>query len=210
MRLLQRLLAPVGFAVVAFCYALPFAALRLDDQAFHLAQTFSGRDLVIGGRSRPHIEALLGDPAAGMEVLPSSEIPPYLGGGGVTASAQPAFMVAIVLIIAGLAAAILAGDRMRAVVSAVAGSGAAAAMGLGAWLFLHPAGDPFGLAPVFRFVPAYGFWLALVLLVGLAADGLVLSLRPPRAQTQLPAPPEADAVALDLGDERGQPHPGGV
>jgi hypothetical protein len=205
MRLVQRLLAPVGFSVVAFCYGLPFAALRLDDPAFHLAQTFSGRDLVIGGRSRPHIEALLGDPAT-MDVLPSSEIPPYLGGAGVAVHAQPAFMVAIVLVIAGLAAAILAGDRMRAVVSAVAGSGAAAAMGLGAWLFLHPSGDPFGLAPVFRFVPAYGFWLALALLVGLAVDGFVLSLRPPRA----PAPASPEAEALDQVDERGQPHPGGV
>jgi hypothetical protein len=176
MWLLQRLLAPVGFAVVALCYGLPFAALRAGDQDFRLAQTFSGRDLVIGGKSRPYAEALLGDPR-GMSVVPPSEIPPYLGGDGVTADAQPAFMVAIVLVVAGLAAAILAGDRVRAMVSAVAGAGAAVAMSLGAWVFLHPAGSPFGLAPIFRFVPAYGFWLALVLLVGLAVDGLVLSLR---------------------------------
>jgi len=176
MWLLQRLLAPVGFGVVAFCYGLPFAALRLDDPTIHLAQTFSGRDLIIGGKSRPHMEAMLGDPGA-MVVLPSSEIPPFLGGDGVTAEAQPVFMVAIVLVVAGLAAAILAGDRVRAIVSAVAGAGAAAAMGLGAWVFLHPAGSPFGLVEVFRFVPAYGFWLALALLVGLAVDGLVLSLR---------------------------------
>jgi hypothetical protein len=181
MWLLQRLLAPVGFAVVAFCYGLPFAALRAGDSGFRLAQTFSGRDLVIGGKSRPYAEALLGDPG-GMSVLPPSEIPPSLGGDGVTADAQPAFMVAIVLVVAGLAAAILAGDRVRAIVSAVAGAGAAVAMGLGAWVFLNPEGSPFGLSPIVRFVPAYGFWLALVLLVGLAVDGLVLSLRISRSR----------------------------
>jgi hypothetical protein len=184
MRLVQRLLAPVGFAVVAFCYALPFAALRLDDQIFRLAQTFSGRDLVIGGKSRPHVEAVLGD-SGGMVVVPSSEIPPSLGGEGVTIDAQPAFMVAIVLVVAGLAAAILAGDRVRALVSALAGAGAAAAMGLGAWRLLRPGGSPFGLAPELRFVPAYGFWLALVLLVGLAVDGLVLSLRFSRSRVEV-------------------------
>ena len=170
MWVLQRLLAPVGFAVVAFCYGLPFAALRVDDPDFRLAHTFSGRDLVIGGDSRPYLEV-------GGAALPASDIPPSLGGDGVTADAQPAFMVAIVLVVAGLAAAILAGDRVRATVSAVAGACAVVAMGLGAWVFLHPAGSPFGLAPIFRFVPAYGFWVALVLLVGLAVDGLVLSLR---------------------------------
>jgi hypothetical protein len=184
MRLVQRLLAPVGFAVVAFCYALPFAALRLDDQIFRLAQTFSGRDLVIGGKSRPHIDTMLGDPAATV-VLPSSEIPPSLGGEGVTIDAQPAFMVAIVLVVAGLAAAILAGDRVRALVSAVAGAGAAAAMGLGAWLLPRAGGSPFGLASELRFAPAYGFWLALVLLVGLAVDGLVLSLRFSRSRVEV-------------------------
>jgi hypothetical protein len=176
MWLLQRLLAPVGFAVVAFCYGLPFAALRLDETDFRLAQTFSGRDLVIGGKSRPYAEATLLDPHT-LSPFPPSEIPPYLGGDGVTIDAQPAFMVAIVLVVAGLAAAILAGDRVRAIVSAVAGAGAAAAMGLGAWHLLNPVGSPFGLAPVLRFVPAYGFWMALVLLVGLAVDGFVLWLR---------------------------------
>ena len=34
---LQRLLAPVGFGVVAFCYGWPFAALRLDDPTNQLA-----------------------------------------------------------------------------------------------------------------------------------------------------------------------------
>ena len=129
MRLVQRLLAPVGFAVVAFCYGLPFAALRLDDSTLHLAQTFSGRDLVIGGKSRAHVESMLEEHGP-MQVLPNSEIPPYLGGDGVTVGAQPAFMVAFVLVVAGLAAAILAGDRVRAIVSAAAGAWGAAAMGL--------------------------------------------------------------------------------
>ena len=83
MRLVQRLLAPVGFAVVAFCYGLPFAALRLDDSTLHLAQTFSGRDLVIGGKSRAHVESMLEEHGP-MQVLPNSEIPSYLGGDGVT------------------------------------------------------------------------------------------------------------------------------
>src|SRR5262245_65945089 len=113
MRLVQRLLAPVGFAVVAFCYGLPFAAMRIEDPLLRLAQTFSGRDLVIGGKSRPHLEDVL-EPSGPMLVRPPSEIPTYLGGDGITIEAQPAFMVAFILTVAGLAAAILAGDRVRA------------------------------------------------------------------------------------------------
>src|SRR5215475_14540319 len=89
MQLTQRLLAPVGFAAVALCISLPFVAFRIVDPT-GLRQTWTGFDLTIGGRSATNADDVSSDLSA-----------------SVVAAGQPAFMIAIVLVMAGLAAAIL-------------------------------------------------------------------------------------------------------
>ena len=154
MQLAQRLLAPIGFAVVALCISLPFVAFRIVDRDGGFRQTWTGFDLTIGGRSPAYVDDVSSDVSA-----------------GAVARGQPAFMLAIVLVMAGLAAAILAGARVRAVVSAVAGFGAAVAIGVGEWVYL---GRP---VPTYDQIPEYGFWVTLVLLVGLGVDGVAMSIR---------------------------------
>ena len=179
--ILQRLLAPVGFAVVAVCFALPFAAWRIADPTIDFAQTWSGLTLALGGRSRSHLVELVRDPTTGAYEWHSDDpIPPEFGGdAGIQIRAQPAFMVAVVLVVAGVAAIILASEGVRSIVSAVAAVGAAVAVSVGEWVFLRHGQS---LMPVFptqtdAYQASYGFWVVLSLLVLLAADGVIRAVR---------------------------------
>jgi hypothetical protein len=103
---------------------------------------------------------------------------------------------AIVAVAAGILAAVLAGARSRVFMSAMAGILAAGALVLGEWLVMVRL-DPglAGLVPV----PAYGFWLALVLLVLLAVANTVAAygfrgVRQAAADARVPAPPGAQAL----------------
>jgi hypothetical protein len=74
---------------------------------------------------------------------------------------QPLAIVAVVLILAGVLARLLGGQRMAAIVAAAAGLGAAAAL-TGAEVLAVADAGPFA-------EPWYGFWLTLALLVLLGA-----------------------------------------
>jgi hypothetical protein len=177
---LQRLLAPVGFAVAVVCFALPFAAWRIADPTIEFAQTWSGLTLALGGRSRSHLVQLARDPTTGaLEWHGDDPIPVQFGGdAGIRISAQPAFMVAVVLVIAGVAAIILAGERTRAIVSAVAAVAAAVALSAGEWVFLRDGQSRLPALPVRTdaYQAAYGFWVVLFLLVVLAVDGVARAI----------------------------------
>jgi hypothetical protein len=96
---------------------------------------------------------------------------------------------AIVAVAAGILAAVLAGARSRVFMSAMASIFAAGALVLGEWLvMLRLDRGLAGLVPV----PAYGFWLALVLLVLLAVANTVAAygfrgVRQAAADARVPA-----------------------
>lgn len=178
--ILQRLLAPLGFAVVAICFALPFAAWRISDPTIDFAQTWSGLMLALGGRSRPHLLESVGDPASGTQMWRNDPIPAQFGGDeGIQVSAQPAFMVAVVLVVAGVAAIILAGERIRSIVTAVVGLGAAVSVSVGEWTFLRHGQSQVPVVPTQTdaYQASYGFWVVLSLLVLLAVDGVIRAVR---------------------------------
>ena len=52
---LRRVLSPLGFALVAASFALPFVAARYDGDLEQFAQTWHGVDLTIGGTARVHL-----------------------------------------------------------------------------------------------------------------------------------------------------------
>jgi hypothetical protein len=171
---LRRVLSPLGFALVAASFALPFVAARYDGDLEQFAQTWHGVDLTIGGTARVHLA--LWDAGLRQYVMRdvSTEMAPMLQGLSNFMPGQPAFIAAIVAVAAGMLAEVLAGGRSRVFMSAAAGILAAVALVLGEWLVIRRLDRGLaGLVPV----PAYGFWLALSLLVLLAVANTVAAYR---------------------------------
>jgi hypothetical protein len=174
MRGVLRVGVSIGFAATAALLALPFAAVRKVGYGFSEAQTWSGLALTMRLASRPHLEELIWDQSRRAYVMqdvtaayvPQAHIP------GLVLPVQWAFIVAAVLIVAGLSAEILSGRRWPTVVQMVAGFGAAAAITIGELVALRS----LPRYPFDESVPAYGFWLALCLLVMLGLANLVTFL----------------------------------
>jgi hypothetical protein len=160
----------IGFAVTAAFLALPFAAIRLTGNGYMMAETWSGLALTLRLASQPHLEEGVWDQsrrAFVMQDISAAYVSAHIQ--GLVLPVQWGFIVAAVLIVAGLSAEILAG-RWRARMQTVAGFGAAAALTIGELVVRRSVHAP-------RFdniepVPTYGFWLALGLLVALGLAGL--------------------------------------
>jgi hypothetical protein len=198
-RLVERVLVPAGFAAAAASFVLPFAARRLTDPMIVSAQTWSGWALTIGGASQPHLEIANYDSGTGTYVLEdlSNSIPVEFGtSSGTFASAQPGFVVAAILVIAGLATAILSGTRTRTLVAAIAAFAAVIALGLAEGGFLRGLGaaDPVQgasvLADAGEPTTGYGYWVAIGLLTALGVIAALLYLR---SRQEAAVPPEVPA-----------------
>jgi hypothetical protein len=189
-------LSPLGFALVAASFALPFVAARYDGDLEQFARTWHGVDLTIGGTARVHLAQLNWDAGLRQYVMRdvSTEMAPMLQGSANFMPGQPAFIAAIVAIAAGMLAEVLAGGRSRVFMSATAGILAAVALVLGEWLVMLRLDR--GLAGPVP-VPAYGFWLALSLLVLLAVANTVAAYG-------------FRAVRQAAADARMPPHSGGT
>jgi hypothetical protein len=157
--LVRRLLSPAGLLLVALCFALPFVAVSCDTPIRASAQ-YTGADLVVGGA--PTVSVAERGAAQQDDELADEPI-----------DVQPAAVVALLAILAGILVAFLPGRRARVYggVAAVAATVVLLAVNqilvqrelsrevereLGSDL---PAGTSGG-----DFVEArYGFWLALSL-----------------------------------------------
>jgi hypothetical protein len=217
--LLRRLLSPTGFALVGLCFLLPFVTVSCDAKQGPIGTaTYSGRDLVAGGRPALEMSDRLRraaeSEAAGHPETASNPPPTEAIRGKLTPlGGQPFLTISLVLVVAGLAATAIPRPWFAALVrggvavlSAVfliggeilAGRAARARMDADLTPLIGAAGtDPARQSGVaIGTAPAYGFWLALALLLALAVAGGVefalLSRRPAAPPT--PAAPLTPAA----------------
>ncbi len=183
MVLVWRVSGAICSALVALCFLLPFGAIRTEEvvrgQVWGRgAQTWHSADLVVGGRARPHAEYLEWDDARQRTVLQDvTDRPEFRVGpdSRVPIPPQPVVIAAAVLILAGFGVAMLTAGRRWFVVSAILPFAAAAALGLGQWLFTLDVRHRYHLPPSSPVVPAYGFWLAIGALVLLGTGNAVVA-----------------------------------
>ena len=169
----------IGFAAVAVCLALPF--LGYAETVAWTGLDWSGLDLVAGGQADlvlTHVApepGLLGDRLGDhFYRLSANEailVAGYFVGEDVLRRelrmpAQPAAIVAMLFLVAGVLAFLW--PRRRYLIGLVASSGAAVALGLAEWLALRAR-----TGKAVEIETRYGFWLAILLLVILVADNAV-------------------------------------
>jgi hypothetical protein len=198
--LLRRLLSPVGFLFVAVCFLLPFVTASCDSPDLGPASvTYSGADLVTGGH--PHLAASDKVRRQYASVPPGyadQQIPPV--------PVQPLLVAALGLAAAGIVLCGLRRPWPRALATAGAALVTAIVLGGGEVIALHAVrtqaekdtADVVGTerynSPGFHLDthPRYGFWLAVLLCLALAAFNGVALLRLSRT---VPGQPEPDAQA---------------
>lgn len=175
------------------CLALPF--LGFADPVAQIGLDWSGLDLVAGGQADLFVTHIapepgplgqrLGDHFYQLSQDEALVLTGYFAGEeaarrGLRMAAQPAAIVAMLFVAAGLLAFLW--PRRRYLIGLVASSGAAAALGLAEWLALR--------ARAGRDVESdtrYGFWLAMLLLVTLVADNAVALIYTTKLSAKLTA-----------------------
>jgi hypothetical protein len=171
----RRILSPAGYLVVAFLFLLPFVALDFDSPLVRGQAAWSGVDLTVGGEAgislniiwyggagelrteATTIEAFYGDERA-QQFLPHRFL-----------HSQALAIAGAMMVLAGLLSGILAGERIQALVAAVAGLSAAALLSIAEARAVGFTG-PYTQTE-------YGFWLVLGLLLALGAANAVHAVR---------------------------------
>jgi len=199
--LLGRLLSPAGFGLVLIFFLLPFATVSCGSATEKADATFSGLNMAVA--TTPTVSSPDSDPGTARELgaLILSEI-----------DLEPLALLAALTVLAGMAVGLLRRRRLRHG-AAGAAAVAAAALIVGAIVRVPGHVDAFianvaGAEGMPEGVTAtshirYGFWLALVTLVGLAAGNGFALLRAQRSDDQPAEPPEpyeqqeSDRLPLD-------------
>jgi hypothetical protein len=204
--LLTRLLSPAGFVLVLLLLLLPFLAVACDvntpEQQLSFSATFTGWDFVVGGS--PTV-------AAGGTVSdhPHTTIDDQrLTDAGQPIDAQPFAIATVVVLVAGAAAALLRLPLARLTAAAVAGVLGAALLFAAEFQARSAVeaevraelGDlgP-GLSPADLVRTRYGFWLALLAVLGVALGNAIALSRALRPADDLSGAPPPGAAAHDLG-----------
>ncbi len=178
--LVWRAFGPVCFALAAACFFLPFGAVRGDEViqgrvVSRAAETWHGVDLVVGGNTRPHLEEVTGDPRRDplrdvtdeptiRLLFPAVPLPP-----------QPTTIAAAVLILAGFGVEMTTERRAWMVVSAALALGAAGALAFTHLVVATELRHRYQIHGDTSIPPAYGFWLAVGVLLGLAAGNVLVA-----------------------------------
>jgi hypothetical protein len=177
--LLARLLSPAGFVLVLLLLLLPFLAVACDvstpEQKLSFSATFTGWDFVVGGSPTVH----------------STVEDQRLTEAGAPIDVQPFAVATVVVLLAGAAAGLLRTTLARVTAGAIAGVLGAALLFAAEFqarsmledIVRADLGDlgP-GLTPADLVRTRYGFWLALLAVLGVAlgnAIALSRALRPP-------------------------------
>jgi hypothetical protein len=105
--LLDRLLSPAGFGLVLLLFLFPFATVACSAEGASIDASFTGLDFVVGGE--PSISGANVDSEIGPE-LSATFIDFY--------SAEPLAIIAAVLLLAGMAVAVIRERKLRATTSA--------------------------------------------------------------------------------------------
>jgi hypothetical protein len=158
--LVRRLISPAGLLLVALCFTLPFVAVSCDDPV-QASVTYTGTDLLAGGTPSVSV-AEDGVAEQDAEALPDEPI-----------AVQPAAVVAMLAVLAGVLVAALPGRRARVFGGTAAAAATVALLAANQVLVQrHLAGEverelgselPDGAAAGDFVETRYGFWLALAL-----------------------------------------------
>jgi amino acid transporter len=195
--LLDRLLSPAGFGLALLLFLIPFATVSCGVEGEHVDATFTGLDLVVGGQpsiSGPNIDA---EAEAQLAAVFQEDYAPL-----------PLVIVAAVLLLVGMALALIPVRRIRALASA--GTAVLAVIMLAIAIFVQAPGradaamDKFRVAAALEETiqtttsPAFGFWLVTLLLLALAGWQGYEAVRTPLEEPDFDEPPGVptpDAVA---------------
>jgi hypothetical protein len=195
--LLDRLLSPAGFGLALLLFLIPFATVSCGVENEHVDATFTGLDLVVGGQpsiSGPNIDAEAGTQLAA--VFQEDYAP------------QPLIIVAALLMLVGMALALVPVRRTRALASA--GTAVLTVIMLAIAIFVQAPSRAEAAVDKFRAAagleetiqtttrPAFGFWLVTLLLLALAGWQGYEAMRTPAAAPgidQPPGTPTPEAVA---------------
>lgn len=195
--LLGRLLSPAGFGLVLIFFLLPFATVSCGDAGSTVRATFTGVNLAVG--SLPDVTSPDADAESANELaqLVTDEV-----------DLEPLALLAALAALTGVVVAAARRPRIR--------FGAAAALAVAATALIVGAisrvpghvdeflrkvggaeGMPAGMTSATQ--TRYGFWLALITLVGLAAGNGFALLRAQHAADAPvpPAEPELEYLPLD-------------
>lgn len=191
-----KLLSPAGFGLVLLCFFLPFVAVSCGPADNQLTAEFTGLAMVTGTRPEITGTGLNADDVATIHALAESQY-----------DLEPLALFAAVVIMAGMASALIKRARTRHLVSGSIAAGALVLL-IGAVLraqyrLEHMRGtgivalDALPAAGVAS--PRYGFWLAAALLVIVAAGHGIGLARSPREAAA--PPPEHLDEPDDLFDD---------
>jgi len=171
----RRILSPAGYLLAGLLFLLPFVTLNIDSPLVRGGADWSGFDLTVGGEpsislniiwygedgglrtEATTIEAFYGDERAD-QFLPHRFL-----------HSQALAIAAAVMALAGLLSGVLAGERVQALVAALAGLGAATCLSIAEARAVGFTG------PYTR--PDYGFWLALCVLLALGIANALHAIR---------------------------------
>lgn len=109
--LLDRLLSPAGFGLVLLLFLFPFATVACTAEGASINASFTGLDFVVGGE--PDISG------ANIDGEMDGEIGPELAAAFIDFyDAEPLAIIAAVLLLAGMAVAVIRERQLRATISA--------------------------------------------------------------------------------------------
>ncbi len=195
---LRRLLSPGGFVLVALCFALPFLTVSCEAPGHTGSGTYRGVDLVVGGSPELSWDGLTKD------VLPEEFRSEQDPDEPAPLDPQPLAVIAMILVLVGAGTALLGTEWSRALaglacaaVAAMFLAGAQTVLRSHLQAELDEGGVRAAPGIDVTITDRYGFWLAIGLLLVLAAVqfGLLIlaSRRPPEwsGVPPWPGPPPA-------------------
>ena len=171
----RRILSPAGYLLVAFLFLLPFVGVDFDSPLLRGRAGWTGVDVAVGGQASVSLNIIwyaedggLRTEATTMEAIYGEErakqfVPHRF------LHSQALAIAGAVLVLAGLLSGVLAGERVQAMVAAVAGLGAAVCVSTAEARAVDFTGPYTG--------PEYGFWLALGGLTALGIANAVHAIR---------------------------------
>jgi hypothetical protein len=196
--LLGRLLSPAGFGLVLIFFLLPFVTVSCGDSTGKAEATFTGIDMAIGGL--PDVTTPDSEPGSAKQLaqLIVEQI-----------DLEPLALLSALAVLAGMVAGVVRRPRIRH--GAAAGLAVTAvALIVGAVSrvpghfdeFLKNVGGAEGMPEgvMTGTHTRYGFWLALITLVGLAAGNGFALLRAQRETDQTPTSPGPEPERLPLDE----------
>ena len=130
MLLLRRILSPAGFLLVACCFLLPFLGIDFDSPLLRGRAGWSGVDLAVGGNASVSLH-IIWYTEAGELRREATTIEAFYGAEREQQFVPHRFLhsqalaiAGAVMVLAGLLSGVLAGERVQAMVAALAGFGA--------------------------------------------------------------------------------------